>query len=166
MRQTFRRYLTWEEAKDEQWRASKCLLFVALLISVLLTTTSVVVAADKGKIISVKTNQSTFRPGDSIRVWVTVRSNENGQRRHLVVLNILNKQGKAVYDSHLVSEDIDFLISKNEVKSIGPFSFTWPSNLPRGTYSLFIGYRVHPWEPLIEFQGDKWHPPIRTVSLK
>lgn len=136
------------------------------LVSVFCFADQLAFGAEKGRILSSKTNGDVFRRGDTIQVWVKVQSFQRGQKHHLVVLNIFDKNDRAIYDSHTVNEDIDFLISKNEVKTVGPFSYTWPSDLRRGVYRLFVGYRVHPWEPLIEFQGDKWHPPIRNVTLK
>ena len=138
---------------------------VGLVFAVHMALGGVAYAAE-GNIVRIIPEKTRYKAGETIRVWVEVESYQSGQRHHLVVLNILDKNERAIYDSHEVDEDIDFVIKRNERKRVGPFRFQWPLNTRRGTYSLLVGYRAYPWEPLLEFQGASWCPPVATVSVR
>ena len=126
---------------------------------------SVAQAEDKGRILAIITEKDVFRRGETVRVNVEVQ-NLHGNRRHqLVVLNILDATEKAIYDSNLVKQNIEFLIGPGERRTVGPFTFKIPGGVPPGRYNLLVGYREYPWDPLIEFRGAKWCPPVRTIAI-
>lgn len=123
-------------------------------------------AQGKGKVLGILTEKNAFRRGEVIRVTVEVQNLQPGQRQQLVVLNILDSKEKAIFDSNLVKQNIDFVIGPNEKRTVGPFTFKIPSGTPRGTYTLLVGYREYPWEPLLQFQGAPWCPPVRTITIE
>lgn len=148
------------------WTIKKC--FVAFFIFGVLFLPNFIFAQDndKGTILNVTSNKSIIKRGDTVKVTVEVQSLQRGKHHQLVVVNILDSDGKAIYDSHSEDEDIDFVIGYRERKTVGPFFFKVPHNTRPGTYKIFTGYREYPWEPLITFQGDKWNPPVKKIIIK
>lgn len=122
-------------------------------------------AQDRGKILAINTDKSTVRHGGTIAVTVKVLNLQRGQHRQLVVVNIVDSRGKAIYDSHQTGEDIDFVIGYREQKIVGPFTVRIPTSASRGTYYVLVGYREHPWDPLIQFRGTPSQPPVTRISV-
>ena len=101
-----------------------------------------------------------------MRVTVRVQSLQSGQHNQLVVVNILDANENAIYDSNVVGENIDFVLGYRDKMEVGPFTITIPRNAPRGTYTVLAGYREYPWEPLIAFRGATWAPPVKKIRIK
>jgi len=141
-------------------------LFLFILIQLCLTAVAYPQDSDKGKIIAIHTDKTTVKRGETIRVRVEVQNLQRSEHHQLVVLNILDSAGKTIYDSHTVGQDIDFFIGYNNKKIVGPFTWTVPRNIQPGTYTLLVGYREHPWEPLIAFQGASWCLPVKAIFIK
>ena len=109
---------------------------------------------------------NTNASGDTLQVTVTVRNLEPGQHHQMVVLNLIDADEEAIYDSHKLDEDIDFVIEKDQTKGVGPFEIKIPGGAKPGLYTLLVGYREYPWEPLIAFQGATWCPPVGTIRIR
>ena len=122
-------------------------------------------AAALGKILEIKTAKDSYKGGEVIEVYVKVQSFQKGQNHHIIALNLLEARDKMVYDSHQVGEDIDFLIKKDQIKTIGPFKIQ-TKGLKKGTYNFLAGYRVYPWTPEIAYQGLKWCPPVKEIVIE
>ena len=122
-------------------------------------------AQEKGRILSIITEKNVFKRSETIAVKVEVQNLQGSQRHQLLALNIIDAAEKPIYDSNLVKQNIEFVIGPGERKTIGPFTFKIPSSVTPGTYNLLVGYREYPWDPLIEFKGAKWCPPIRTIRI-
>ena len=145
--------------------ASAVLLLVASA-AVFDVTFSDAQAAEKGQITAITTDKSTVNRGETLNVTVTVQSLQRGDHHQLVVVNLLDDDGNAIYDSHVVGEDIDFVLGHRGTKEVGPFQITIPRSVRPGSYIVMVGYREYPWEPLIAFQGDKWNPPETRINIR
>ena len=139
---------------------------LSLSICLILVPTAHPQDSDKGKITEIRTDKNIVKRGETLQVRIEVQNLQRGQHRQLVVLNILDSAGKTVYDSHPIGKDIEFSIGYNEKKVVGPFAWTVPSNLQPGTYTVLIGYREQPWDPLISFKGASWCPPEKTITIR
>ncbi len=145
---------------------SKALRSTATILaaSILLLTANLQAAA-LGKIVEISTEKDSYKKGEVIEVYVKVQSFQQGKKHHIVALNMISPKDEMAYDSHELGEDPDFLIKKDEIKTIGPFKIE-TKDIKKGTYYLLAGYKVYPWEPEIAYQGMKWCPPVKTIEIK
>lgn len=139
--------------------------FVCLTLVSMVAVSSSAQAPERGRILGVRADKTSYRPGDEVQVWVEVQNVQRSERRQLVVLNLLDGE-RAVYDSHERKQDIDITLKAGERRAAGPFRITLPTSLRRGSYTLLAGYREYPWEPLIAFQGASWCPPQHAIHVQ
>lgn len=134
-----------------------------LLLAASLAMAAPLLAQDRGRILSISPERSSYKAEEEVQVWVEVQ-NQGRARRQLIALNLVDAKEKAVYDSHAVGQDAIFDAAANERQRVS-FKFRLPANIRRGQFTLIAGYREFPWEPLIAFQGAAWCPPVRTLRV-
>ena len=147
-------------------RVCRYLLLVVSIGALFVPAISLAQNTDRGRILEISTDKNTVRRGDSLKISAKVQSLQTGEHHQLVVLNILDSNEKAIYDSHAVKEDIDFVMRYRQTRIVGPFTVTIPSNTRPGAYTVLVGYREYPWDPLIAFQGAKWCPPVKNIRVR
>ncbi|WP_163324831.1 InlB B-repeat-containing protein [Draconibacterium mangrovi] len=98
------------------------------------------------------TIKSEFQPGETARITFSV-SNSGGAILPLGVLNLFNKSGDVIYDTHQVDADNSYSIAIDTQSGTVYMSFDWtvPANLETGNISVGAAIRdQNNWETIYD----------------